>query len=46
MPLLPPGMPAPPSFRKFNPADQPIMFLGLTSDDAADVDARRLRRNA
>ena len=32
MPLLPPGMPAPPSFRKFNPADQPIMFLGLTSD--------------
>jgi len=32
MPLLPSGMPAPPSFRKFNPADQPIMFLGLTSD--------------
>jgi hydrophobe/amphiphile efflux-1 (HAE1) family protein len=32
MPLLPAGMPAPPSFRKFNPADQPIMFLGLTSD--------------
>ena len=32
MPLLPPGMPAPPSFRKFNPADSPIMFLGLTSD--------------
>src|SRR6202040_2772616 len=31
MPLLPPGMPSPPSFRKFNPADQPIMFLGLTS---------------
>jgi HAE1 family hydrophobic/amphiphilic exporter-1 len=31
MPLLPAGMPAPPSFRKFNPADQPIMFLGLTS---------------
>jgi HAE1 family hydrophobic/amphiphilic exporter-1 len=25
-------MPAPPSFRKFNPADQPIMFLGLTSE--------------
>src|SRR5260221_6182785 len=25
-------MPAPPSFRKFNPADQPIMFLGLTKD--------------
>jgi len=31
MPLLPAGMPAPPSFRKFNPADSPIMFLGLTS---------------
>src|ERR1700742_4662042 len=31
MPLLPAGMPAPPSFRKFNPADQPIMLLGLTS---------------
>jgi HAE1 family hydrophobic/amphiphilic exporter-1 len=34
MPLLPAGMPAPPSFRKFNPADQPIMFLGLTSEVA------------
>ena len=32
MPLLPAGMPAPPSFRKFNPADQPIMYLGLTSE--------------
>src|SRR5437870_7411678 len=32
MPLLPAGMPAPPSCRKFNPADQPIIFLGLTSD--------------
>jgi len=31
MPLLPPGMPAPPSFRKYNPADSPIMFMGLTS---------------
>src|SRR5207237_5249142 len=31
MPLLPAGMPAPPSFRKFNPADQPIMSLALTS---------------
>jgi HAE1 family hydrophobic/amphiphilic exporter-1 len=31
MPLLPAGMPSPPSFRKFNPADSPIMFLGLTS---------------
>jgi hydrophobic/amphiphilic exporter-1 (mainly G- bacteria), HAE1 family len=32
MPLLPPGMPTPPSFRKTNPADQPIMFLNLTSN--------------
>ncbi|MBI4904716.1 MAG: efflux RND transporter permease subunit [Acidobacteria bacterium] len=32
IPLLPPGMPSPPSFRKYNPADSPIMFLGLTSD--------------
>src|SRR6476646_7848044 len=31
-PLLPPGMPFPPSFRKTNPADQPVMFLNLTSD--------------
>jgi len=30
-PLLPPGMPAPPSFRKFNPADQPIMMLALSA---------------
>ncbi len=31
MPLLPPGMPAPPSFKKFNPADDPLMMLWLTS---------------
>ena len=31
MPLLPAGMPSPPSFRKVNPADSPIMMLGLTS---------------
>ena len=30
-PLLPPGISSPPSFRKQNPADSPIMFLGLTS---------------
>jgi len=30
-PLLPPGMPFPPSFRKTNPADQPVMFLNLIS---------------
>jgi len=30
-PLLPPGMPSPPSFRKSNPADSPIVFMVLTS---------------
>jgi HAE1 family hydrophobic/amphiphilic exporter-1 len=28
---LPPGMPAPPSFRKVNPADQSIVIVALTS---------------
>src|SRR5262249_7314837 len=28
---LPPDMPTPPSFQKVNPADQPIMFLTLSS---------------
>src|SRR5438105_3399039 len=32
IPLLPPGLPAPPSFRKYNPADSPMMFMGLTSN--------------
>ena len=32
MPLLPPGMPSPPSFRKNNPSDYPIVFMGLVSD--------------
>jgi hydrophobic/amphiphilic exporter-1 (mainly G- bacteria), HAE1 family len=31
MPLLPPGLSAPPSFRKNNPADQPILMLNLYS---------------
>ncbi len=31
-PLLPAGMPAPPSFRKQNPSEQPIIFLSLVSD--------------
>src|SRR5690348_9244664 len=31
MPLLPAGMPAPPSFHKSNPAESPIMSLALTS---------------
>jgi HAE1 family hydrophobic/amphiphilic exporter-1 len=28
---LPPNMPTPPSFRKVNPADQPILYLALSS---------------
>jgi HAE1 family hydrophobic/amphiphilic exporter-1 len=32
MPLLPAGMPTPPSFRKVNPADEPILEVNLTSD--------------
>jgi HAE1 family hydrophobic/amphiphilic exporter-1 len=31
MPLLPPGMPTPPSFRKMNPGDFPIIMLFITS---------------
>jgi HAE1 family hydrophobic/amphiphilic exporter-1 len=31
MPLLPPGMPTPPSFRKMNPSDAPILAVLLTS---------------
>ncbi|MEZ5354243.1 MAG: efflux RND transporter permease subunit [Bryobacteraceae bacterium] len=30
-PFLPAGMPTPPTFRKVNPADQPIFFLALKS---------------
>ncbi|WP_218079338.1 multidrug efflux RND transporter permease subunit [Anthocerotibacter panamensis] len=29
--LLPPGLPTPPSYRKVNPADSPILYLALTS---------------
>jgi HAE1 family hydrophobic/amphiphilic exporter-1 len=29
---LPPGMPSPPSYQKVNPADQPVLFLTLSSD--------------
>jgi HAE1 family hydrophobic/amphiphilic exporter-1 len=28
---LPPGMPTPPTFNKVNPADQPILFVALSS---------------
>src|SRR4051812_33607420 len=38
---LPDDMTSPPSFRKVNPADQPILFLALTSNQArlSDIDA-------
>ncbi len=31
-PLLPPNMPAPPSYQKVNPADQPVLYVALSSD--------------
>src|SRR5439155_10819797 len=30
--VLPKNLPNPPTYRKVNPADQPILILGLTSD--------------
>jgi hydrophobic/amphiphilic exporter-1 (mainly G- bacteria), HAE1 family len=30
-PLLPPGMPTPPSYQKVNPADQPVIYMALSS---------------
>ncbi|RPH42281.1 MAG: efflux RND transporter permease subunit [Desulfobulbaceae bacterium] len=35
LPRLPDDMPSPPSFRKINPADFPIMFIALTSPSLA-----------
>src|SRR5205823_7850445 len=29
---LPPNLPTPPTYNKVNPADQPILFMALTSD--------------
>ena len=29
--LLPPGMPTPPTYQKVNPADQPVIYLSLSS---------------
>ncbi len=37
---LPPNMPTPPSLRKVNPADTPIMFMGLRSDTLPTVQGR------
>src|SRR5258706_12101698 len=30
-PLLPPSMPTPPTYQKVNPADQPVIYLALSS---------------
>jgi len=30
-PQLPPGMPTPPSYKKVNPADQPVLYMALSS---------------
>ena len=38
--LLPPNMPRPPSFNKVNPADQPIFYLGISSDTLPDLHRR------
>jgi HAE1 family hydrophobic/amphiphilic exporter-1 len=35
---LPEDLPAPPAYRKVNPADTPVMFLALTSDTAPSQD--------
>ncbi|MGZ5380484.1 MAG: efflux RND transporter permease subunit, partial [Thermoanaerobaculia bacterium] len=32
---LPPGMPSPPTYQKVNPADQPILYIALTSPTLA-----------
>ena len=31
LPLLPPEMPTPPTYQKVNPADQPVLYLALSS---------------
>jgi HAE1 family hydrophobic/amphiphilic exporter-1 len=31
MPLLPPGMPSPPTYQKVNPADQPVLYMSVSS---------------
>ncbi|OGL17887.1 MAG: acriflavine resistance protein B, partial [Candidatus Rokubacteria bacterium RIFCSPLOWO2_12_FULL_71_22] len=32
LPLLPPEMPTPPTYQKVNPADQPVLYLALSSN--------------
>ena len=43
---LPVDMPTPPSFRKINPADQPIIFLSIASDVAKLSDLDRFANSA
>ena len=42
---LPPGMPNPPTFRKVNPADQPILILVAQLADPAALGGGRVRRD-
>ena len=42
---LPPEMPAPPSFQKVNPADQPILYIALTSPTLAMYDLNEYGEN-
>ena len=42
---LPADMPAPPVYQKVNPADQPILYMALTLDDAPALGRRRVRRD-
>ena len=42
-PLLPPGMPSPPSFRKSNPADSPILLDHTPQNPRRHQNRRRLR---
>ena len=42
---LPPGMPTPPAFQKVNPADQPILFIALTSPTLSMSDLNEYAEN-
>ena len=42
---LPPAMPTLPSYRKVNPADQPVLFLALTSDRVKISDLDRFAQS-
>jgi HAE1 family hydrophobic/amphiphilic exporter-1 len=42
---LPPNLPSPPTFRKVNPADQPIVFFALTSPTLPLSDLNRYGQN-